>query len=543
MKNKKVSILILSALLVIGAFSGCKKDNNANADMPVVNGELSFPLKEKITIKNWIPFSSTLIKSLDDNEVYKELEKRTNIHMQFIHPAAGQENEQFNLMIASNDLPDLIQSPPTAYPGGADKAIEDKVYLRINDLIDKYAPNYKKLRASNEEIARQTMTDEGNIYAFHCIQQGDEPSWNGLIIRKDWLDELGLQMPKTVDELYNVLKTFKEKKKVEVPLIFNGFGWMLNTSYPIISAYGVINDFFNQNGTVKYGVIEPGYKEFLALLNKWYKEGIIDKDFATRDDKGDGALFTSGKAGAMLRSYGEFGGYNAAGKKVDPNFTIAGVANVSLKEGEKIHFKQTNWYSKGAEAIITTANKHPIETVMWLDYGYTDEGFLLYNYGVEGKSWSFKEGPVPDIDKPFFPETLRNGNKHPEYNEFMLKNPNGTAFWDLVAQYKVHQQAYLRDPMANGGMDGDVKQAMIEWSKPGNDWVMPSIAHTNEESQTISRIMNEINTYVGEQRLKFIMGTRPLSEFEDFTAQIKKMGIADIIKIKQTALGRYNKRK
>lgn len=543
MKIKKVSILILSALLVIGAFSGCKKDNNANADMPVVNGELSFPLKEKITIKNWIPFSSTLIKSLDDNEVYKELEKRTNIHMQFIHPAAGQENEQFNLMIASNDLPDLIQSPPTAYPGGSDKAIEDKVYLRINDLIDKYAPNYKKLRASNEEIARQTMTDEGNIYAFHCIQQGDEPSWNGLIIRKDWLDELGLQMPKTVDELYNVLKTFKEKKKVEVPLIFNGFGWMLNTSYPIISAYGVINDFFNQNGTVKYGVIEPGYKEFLALLNKWYKEGIIDKDFATRDDKGDGALFTSGKAGAMLRSYGEFGGYNAAGKKVDPNFTIAGVANVSLKEGEKIHFKQTNWYSKGSEAIITTANKYPIETVMWLDYGYTDEGFLLYNYGVEGKSWSFKEGSVPDIDKPFFPETLRNGNKHPEYNEFMLKNPNGTAFWDLVAQYKVHQQAYLRDPMANGGMDGDVKQAMIEWSKPGNDWVMPSIAHTNEESQTISRIMNEINTYVGEQRLKFIMGTRPLSEFEDFTAQIKKMGIVDIIKIKQTALGRYNKRK
>jgi putative aldouronate transport system substrate-binding protein len=556
MNARKISAILMASFLVGGMLSGCKKseptsgetgttqetgtstEESASAEEPV-----TFPLKEKITIKNWVQFSSTLIKSLDENEVYKELEKRTNIHMEFIHPTAGQEAEQYNLMIASNDLPDLIQGPPVGYPGGPDKGIEDGIFLRLNDLIDKYAPNYKKLRASNPEITRQTMTDEGNIYAFNCIQKGEEPSWSGIITRGDWLEELGLKAPETIAEWETVLKAFKEKKKVEVPLIFNGFGWMMNTSYAFVGAYNVTNDFFNQDGTVKYGYIEPSYKEFLTTLNRWYKEGLIDKDFATRDGKGDDALFTSGKAGAMFRNYGEFGGYNVAGKQVDPKFTILPVINAKVNKDDVSHFRQTNWYSKGSDAILTTANKHQKETVAWLDYGYTDEGFLLYNYGVEGVSWDWADGPVPDIDKPFYPDALRDGNKHPQYNDFMLKNPNGTAFWDLVAQYKVHQQAYLRDPMANGGMEGDVLQSMIEWSKPGNDYVMPPLTHNNEENQTISRVMTDINTYVTEEQLKFIMGTRPLDEFDAFVEQVKSMGIDEIIQIKQTALERYKNRK
>lgn len=541
MKVKKicVCVVLMFAVLVAGSFSGCKKVD----EKPVIDtkspSDISFPLKEKITLTAWQPFSSTLIKTLDENKVYQELEKRTNIHIKWTHPVLGQETEAFNIMMASNDLPDLIQSPPVAYTGGPDKAISDKVYVKLNDYIDKYAPNYKKLRASNPEIARQTQTDAQNIYAFNCIQLGEEPAWHGIIVRKDWMDELGLQTPKTIDEFHNVLVQFKDKKGIKTPFLFN-FGDIWSGSF--ISAYNVINDFYQENGTVKYGLIQAGYKSFLTTMNQWYKEGLIDKDFATRDAKGRDAFFTSGKAGAMMQAYGSFGGYMTAGKKIDPKYAILAIANLPVNEGDKLHFRQTNFFNKGSDSIITSANKHIAETVKWLDYGYSDEGFLLFNYGVEKTSWDWKTGPVSDIDKPFYPETLKNQNRFPQYNDFMLKNPDGTAFWDLVGEYKVHQQAYLRDPMADGGLEGAVMQSMTEWSKPGNDWVMPTISHTDVENQEVSATMNDINTYITEMNFKFVMGTEPLSKFDEFVSKINGMGIDKVIKDKQAALDRYNKR-
>jgi putative aldouronate transport system substrate-binding protein len=565
MDTRKISAILLAAFLITGIFTGCGTANNTSADVSTaasteaaqaVEGSaasteaapasdaITFPLKEKITLKCWIPFSSNTIKTMAENKVVQELEKRTNIHIEYTHPAAGrdQEVESFNLMIASNDLPDIISNSSTKYPGGDDKAISDSVYVKLNDYIDKYAPNYKKIRESNKDIAAETITDAGNIPYFTCIQIASEPAWDGLIIRKDWLDDLGLQMPASIDDWHNVLTQFKEKKGATVPLLLNQFGWQDLNGFPLSSAYNVVNDFYNENGTVKFGPLEPGFKDYLATLNQWVKEGLIDKDFVTRDEKGDDALFTSGKAGAMTACYGWFGNYNVAGKKVDPDFTIAGVPNVPAKAGDPVHFRQTNFYDKGSYTYITSVNKYIPETVAWLDYGYGEDGFLLNNYGVEGMSWEWKDGPVPDVDKPFYPETLRDGNRHPEYTDFMLKNPDGLAFWDLVSEYKIHQQAYMRDPMANGGMDADVQQSMVAWSSPGNDWVMPLLSHTDEENQALTPIKNDVDTFVKEMRLKFILGKEPLSKFDDFTAQIRKMGIEDAIKIKQAALDRYSKR-
>lgn len=547
-KNLSVALAAMMSLSMILSSCGTKSSttdkttDSTTTSTTTQSEELSFPLKEKITLTNWMPFSSTLIKNLNENVVYQELEKMTNIHMDFIHVTNGQEKEQFNLMLASNDLPDIIQYADHNYPGGADKAIEDKVFLRLNELIDKYAINYKAIRESNPNIAKQTITDAGNIYAFNCIQKMEEQSWCGTVIRQDWLDELGLTMPKSIEDWHTVLKAFKEKKNVEIPLVFNGLGWMMDASSSLVSAFNVTNNFMNQDGTVKYGVIEPGYKEFLTTMNQWYNEGIIDKDFTTRDWKSDDALFTSGKTGAMFAPYGSFDSYTNAGKQVDPKFKLAGVANVPKTAGEPVHFRQTNTYNKGSDSMITSANKYPKETAMWLDLGYTEKGFLLYNYGVEGVSWNWADGSVSDIDKGYFPDSIANGNKHPAFTDLMLKNPDGIPFGDLVAKYKVHQNASLRNPMANGASP-EVIQAMTEWSKPGNDWVMPPLSLTNEENQKKSAIMTEINTFVSEQQLKFILGIIPISEFDNFVAQVKKMGIDEVVQIQQAGLDRYINRK
>lgn len=99
-----------------------------------------------------------------------------------------------------------------AYPGGPEKAITDKVILPLNDLIDKSAPNLKKLLQQDKELDKMIKTDNGTYYAFPMIRPDNGLVFRGPMIRKDWLDELNLQVPTTIDEWYTVLKAFKEKK-------------------------------------------------------------------------------------------------------------------------------------------------------------------------------------------------------------------------------------------------------------------------------------------------------------------------------------------
>lgn len=543
MKARKSAVLVLILMLANGLFSGCgnAKPTAMNTNKTVASiSSSSYISNEKITIKYWMAPSATKY-NLKDNLVYKELEKRTNIHIEFMPSVSGQEIEEFNLMIASNTLPDIIQSNYANYLGGPDKAIADEVFLRLNELIDKYAPDYKRIRESDSNIAKETISDAGNIYSFDCIQLGEEQPWEGLIIRNDWLKDLGLKLPTTMDEWHRVLTAFKEVKNVQAPLIFNGLSWQMAFTGAFISAYGVINDFYNENGIVKYGIIEPGYKEFLTTMYEWYKEGLIDKDFAIRDEKNIDDLFTSGRAGAMFQSYGRFPEYITAGRKNDVGFGLSGVPNPVKMTGEKLHFRQINYHNKGTSAIITAACKNPVEVVKWLNYAYTDEGFLLFNYGVQNVSWRWVDGPVKSTEKQFFPKTLQDSNIHPEFIGGLFGSAEDNSYMEYN-KYKIHQTAQLRNPMAFNYFDKEVLDAMDAWGGAGNDYMMPLISLTEDENEKLSVIMNNINAYVNEMQIKFITGKEPLSKFDNFVEQIKKMKIGDAIVLKQAALDRYKKR-
>jgi putative aldouronate transport system substrate-binding protein len=512
MNRKKVISTIILLSVVSTMVAGCgKKTESKDAG---ANNE-----NKNITLKYWIPMhnnAAKIMKSFAENEVYKELEKRTGVHIEFIHPAQGQGKEQFNLMINSKDLPDMISHYGKSYPGGPDKAVDDGVYLKLNDLIDKNAPNIKKIRESNSEIARQTITDAGNIWGIPCIQTTEEEPWWGPIIRTDWLDELGLKKPTTIDEWYNVLKTLKEKKNLDAPLLMDKTG--VDWGGIFLGAYDIGYEFYKKEGKVKYGFTEPGFKEYLTTMNKWYKEGLIDKDFATRDTKSWEAMITSQKSAAHFGTYGGSVVYANAIKTTSPNANFEAAVYPSLKPGEKVHFREKDEFNKGVETVITTACKNPAEAVKWLDYGFSDEGSMLFNYGIENVSYKMVDG------KPKFTDIMLDAAAAPEW------------------KYKVHIGAYKRDWKAFPDVEKS-EPAMATFAKAEADYVMPPVNLTDEENRKYSSIMSEINTYKDEKILKFIMGVEPLDKFDDYVKQIKKMGIDEAIKIQQAALDRYNNRK
>ncbi|WP_178075896.1 hypothetical protein [Paenibacillus oralis] len=180
----------------------------------------------------------------------------------------------------------------------------------MNDYLD-HAPNLKKLLDDHPEWRKMASTDNGDLIGFPFIREDvTQQVFLGPAIRKDWLDKLNLSVPTTIDEWYTVLKAFKEQdpnengEADEIPILIPA------GELAFAGAFGTPNDFYRENDTVKYGPIEPGFKEYLATMNQWYNEGLLDKDFATTDAKMTDAKITGNQVGsAVLFLNGGIGKY------------------------------------------------------------------------------------------------------------------------------------------------------------------------------------------------------------------------------------------
>ncbi|THF76754.1 extracellular solute-binding protein [Cohnella fermenti] len=483
--------------------------------------------------------AAPVVKDYNEIAAYQELEKRTGIHIEWKHPVAGQEAQQLSLMMASGNPTDIIEYNWTdGYPGGAAKAIAEGNAIRLNELIDQYAPNFKKLLEEHPEYKKMITNDDGDIYAFPFLR-GDPSLLTsaGLWIRQDWLDKLGLKMPVTVEDWHTVLKAFKEQdpngngKADELPFNFgqpnaNKF-WFDRTS-AFIGAWGIGTGFYQENSQVKYGAIQPEFKSFLQTLQTWYKEGLIDPDYALTDSKAMDAKITGNLLGAGFASIGGgIGRLYQLMADIDPSYKVLGAPLPVLEEGDTLQLMQRDFPYTGLGASITAANKHPIETVKWMDYKYGEAGSLLMNFGIEGVSYNMVDG-------------------NPQYTEAVTKAPDNLSFAQALSKYAL--------PAANGAFVQDKRyfdqfaglpiqqESMKNWMQGGTEKMMPPVSVTADESARFASVMNDVNTYIAEMFDKFVMGSEPIENFDKYVKTLKSMGIDDAISIEQAALDRYNSR-
>lgn len=486
-----------------------------------------------ITISYWVPMDPNTARSLktyNDSLFFQELEKRTQVKVNFQHTSTTTEKEQFNLLMASGNLPDVVEYNWTLYSGGPEKAITDKKIIPLNDLIDKNGPNLKKYLAEHPDIKKEITTDEGIIYSFPSIGTGNVNVSNGLVLRKDWLDELGLKAPETIDEWTNVLRQFKEKKGAKTPLTMVKGDFLDNERFN--GAFNVGRSFYVDNGKVKYGPQEAGYKDYLKVLNAWYKEGLLDPDFATQDAKSRDAKVANGSAGAFVSGIGAISTYIKSGQTSNPKYDLTPAQHPVLKAGNQPTIFNASYDYRGiGSAAITPANKNPAETVRWLDYLYSKEGHILKSYGVEGVTFKWE-------------------GDYPRYTDLILKNPDKLTIAEAMSKY-------LRVAYPSPGFVGDKyytdqyyeypqqKQAVEVFNKyytnvDKNRY--PRASNTPEESREISPINSEIETYRQEMFLKFVLGGESLDNFDKYVKQLKTMKIDRAVELKQAALDRYNKR-
>jgi putative aldouronate transport system substrate-binding protein len=505
---------------------------------------LTLPIvKEPLTLTYWTQLDtnpSTVVKTYNEIGVYKELEKLTGIHIDFQHVAVPQAAEQFNLLIASGKYPDLIETNWANAAGGPAKMLKDGVIIRLNDLIDKYAPNYKKVLTDHPEWRRMVSTDAGDLYCFPFLR-GDPYllTFSGPTVRKDWLDKLGLQMPTTVDEWHDMLVAFKTKdpngngKADEIPYspwYSEGSRSARSAFYRnfVVGAYGITMEWYQDKGVVKFGALQPEFKEFLKTLAQWYKEGLIDPDYVSADQKSIDAKITGNLLGATsMNTGGGIGKYMPLMTPKDAKFKLAPAPYPTLKKGDKPKFGQRdNPYPGQGSVAISTACKRVTEAVKWLDYGYSDAGHMLFNFGIEGTSYKMVDG-------------------YPTYTDALMKDPKLPPVSAMSLYIRAHYNGpFVQDKryIEQYSILPEQKEAISTWMQASNEGLLPPITPTQDESKKYASIMQDVMTRYEEVFHKVVTGALPLDAWDQYVKDIKGMGIDDAIKIQQGALDRYNKR-
>lgn len=552
---KKVLTIFITSTIALSMFAGCTKEKQQGADTSSTSATATksmetdkastYPIKTDYTLKFWSVLNTNLfgiVTDLGETPLGKELEKKTGVKVTYIHPAQGQERDQFNIMIASGDIPDIIEyNWASEYPGGPEKAIQDGLISPLNDAINQYSPNLKKLIEEDKTLEKQLKTDNGNYYNYPMIRVSSIARvFRGPIIRKDWLDELGLPLPVTIDDWYNTLKAFKEKKGATSPFVANYNQNSSSTSFvnnsgmqiydAFVGAYQTSDGFYlNDEGKVKYGPVEQQYKEFLTTFRKWHAEGLLDKEFALSDSKAVDSKMLGDKAGATVGLLsGTIGKYMDNMKTKNTKFNLVGTTYPVLKAGDTPFSGQSDdLYNPKASSAIMTSCKNVEVAARWLDYAYSEEGSLLYNFGVEGESYNMVDG-------------------YPKVSDYIMKNPDGKPFTQMQPMFMKLNGAFAVDPRASEQVLAypQMKEASNLWSQTNaKKHNLPAcLTPTPEESKELASIISATNTYVSQMFSKFVMGVEPLENFDKFVAEMKKMNIERAIEIRQNCYDRYKER-
>ena len=545
-KVRKHVVLTLALVLMIALFSGCGTSNEPTPDpTSTVNtseetsatasaqvneklGGLTLPIvKEPITLKYYYnmdsAFASVGLQSINDVEGTKELEKKTGIHMEFIHPPESTESEFFSTMIASGDYPDIIETL-WERDGGAKQFLTDGVIIPLKDQIEQYAPNISKVLKENPNIYREISTADGELYCFPDAINLDVKTslWYGMMMREDWLQKLNLKVPETIQELHDVLTAFKEKdpngnnKQDEIPFACKGLYGLTNLIY----AWGMADDFYVVDGKVQYPALQPEYKDYLTTLSNWYKEKLIDPDFATTDEDQQLAKLTNNQVGTVIRGVGIIDTV----KQAVPDSVQVGISYPKAPDGNVYNFhSQAGRSFSGWGVAITSKNKYVRETVQYLDYGYSEEGNLLYNFGLEGKSYNMVDG------KPKYTESL---TKNPKYDLLtaLALYARGAAPGPYVADVNKWYQLFSLPEQT---------RTLDTWAKASTKRNLPPIELTAEENDDILSADNEVYNYRAEMELKVILGVEPVNKIDTIVQTLKDLGVEKCLEVRQKAYDRY----
>lgn len=492
-----------------------------------------FPIVDKpLTLSAMVLLSPAQPPNWNDILIWQEYEKMTGIHIDWQEYSSTDITEKRNLALASNQLPDMFYR--TKMPDNdVDKYGAEGSFLKLNDLIDQHAPNFKKIMEKYPDVKKGIATADGSIYALPNLT--DSPSieiTKKLFLNQDWLKRTGKPMPSTIDELYEVLKAFRQNdpngngQADEIPLTSDSLEDIILV---LRGAYGLGNkgvgngnwDTDPATGKLRFFPISNSYKELLVFLNKLYAEKLMDQEIFT--NSGTKVLAKNGQ-----NQVGGFSFSNIISRANTNANDYAGLDKaLAGPSGERLFTSARGHLASKGAFMISRSNKHPEETMRWIDYFYSEEGIRMLYLGKEGVS--YEKDAKGGYD--FKPEIVNN-------------IPSGSSFDQVVSKYVPYAGGSLptltlEDYFKGGETQPSAKDAAEKLRPflPKELWA--PFSFTKDEADEKQALEADINSLVNRRTAEFVQGKVSLNEFDKYVAQIEKMGLQRLQGIYEKAYARY----
>lgn len=489
---------------------------------------IEYPLfDEPETYTIWMgnaPDLSEIVSEMNQFVVFRELEKITNVTWDATMVSFMAEAEQFQLMVAGEDYTDVVCRAVDNYSGTVDQAIDEEFLIDLAPYVGDNMPNLSGWFEKYPELRYQITSEGGAIGAFPKIYKEPCDVSSGGMIRADWLEDLGLDEPKTYDDLYNILNAFREKKGATAPLVISV---ATGVQGELINGYNINLEYYQVDGEIRFGAIQPEFKEYLTMMNKWYSEGLVDDLFLAQQSYESLLDWTPILNGSCGVWYGTAAQpiTNLISMSGDPNMRITGVTNVT-KDGSVAHLGEVGSTFDSHMWSITTACDTPEVICQYIDYIYGEDGILLANYGVEGETFTYVDGT-------------------PTLTDLVLNNPDysyGAALNMFVCDRMTPVPFVIDEARVRANYIEDQLNAIAVWNAATDGlYTLPKagINMSTDESSKYNSLYSDIETYMDENIVKFIVGDKSLDEFDDYVETMKKIGIEDCIAIEQAAYDRY----
>jgi len=520
--------------------NGKDSDNKGTVEIPdYLNMDSQLPIVKPgtvdVTLKIMVrcgPYYQDM-KSLDEIYFVKKYEERTNVKVEWQRVDNNAFDDALTASLAAGELPDVIMK------GNVSNSIQRQygeqgffVNLMENDMLKTFAQNYYALTQKYPDILPSSLMPDGSLYSLGLVRNSVGSVINSkLYFNKEWLAAVGKSVPKTANELYEVLKAFKNNdpnkngKQDEIGLYTSSSHLQMATLGMFgLSNRGSTNTHIDMNpstGKARYFPITDDYRKWVEYVSRLYREGLLNKEYYE---------FTESKLGVYV-------GSNVCGA-----FAYTNLSALDSKNQEKITYLESpltgpdgknDWagttsVGNTGSYIITTACKYPEVALRWADYLYSDEGALFYYYGDVGVTAVKKDDGTYEFSDSVLKDFYAGKNSY-----------DGCAVYVSLYAYgnsPTKTQVPFNSADDNRGVSLKSAYALIN----GRTIAWPAFTFTKQEERAISDIKKDIDQYVNTTRDAWIMGTMQLNDatWNKFVNRIKQMGVDKVVDAYNAALQR-----
>lgn len=582
MNSKKILALLCALILVVSLFAGCapadKPDTNVPDNTPAVDNtgapdgagdvepavetihyakgkyetdEAGWPLayyeyetpicEEDITLTYWTAcYTPEYLpeEGFAGADFHQKEAELTGVNIEFIVPAWASRGENYSVLRASDDLPDMLAQVGLYISGSKMEAISDGGFANIYDYKE-YCPNYMYYIASHmeEEFAVYTsiFLDSTTIFDFKGVYDVALPSDALMGIRRDWIRDLGMDTTDivTVEDFHQLLLAFQSQMGCEHPLYMNNsvdvskwfacydtYTWLDNVNAALYPNPCVIN------GEVRFCYSDDNAKAFVEMMSGWIAEGLVSPDWMGDavgiywDDCFSGDVATTALVPQTITAL------NAGTQANDPDADWWYLPKSVLYEGQVLHLgnsaSYTNNYNAGT-AISAKCENIPL-AVTWCDWRYSELGADMSSFGLEGTVWEYDESGdrivTAEIAENSWLGMIYAGNFQVEHGLKFVESQynNAPGYADVCLSIYKDFQNYAYD-------------GAYEWPK--------GAILSEDQSEEYFPYSTDLSTFVQENILLFLNGDVPLTEWDAYIGTLKTIGLEEAQAIYQEAYDDY----